>query len=306
MSYPIDPRLPLASEVRRIAVEEIEGALGHLAAVRDDPATALHECRKQLKSLRALLHLVRSGDRAFVRAENARFRDASAGLAGPREATALIETLDRLAEAFPDETADGTLSPVRDRLVARYDSVLDGNLAKAVTAAVASCQVGLQQVEKFSLPDEPENVADILAHGVRRTMRRARKALQKAKTRGEQGDFHDLRKALKAHSKHLSLMKRLWPSPVKAQRKAVDALAEKLGELHDIFVLRGLLRDEAFGSRAETRLLARLSQRSERKLRKTCLAGASGLFRDSPKLSAKKIARRVRDCRAEPQLGAAE
>ena len=132
MSYPIDPRLPLTSEVRRIAVEEIEGALGHLAAARDDPDTALHECRKRLKSLRALLRLVRSGDEAFAQAENARYRDASAGLAGPREATALIETVDRLAEAFPDETADGTLSPVRDRLVARYDSVLDGNLAKAV------------------------------------------------------------------------------------------------------------------------------------------------------------------------------
>ena len=55
---------------------------------------------------------------------------------------------------------------------------------------------------------------------------------------------------------HLSLLKKFWPSPVKARRKAIDALGEKLGDLHDIFVLRALLLDEAqpLGSRAETRL----------------------------------------------------
>ena len=56
-----------------------KSALGHLAAARDEPDKALHECRKRLKSLRALLRLVRSGDKAFVRAENARYREVSAG-----------------------------------------------------------------------------------------------------------------------------------------------------------------------------------------------------------------------------------
>ena len=123
MSYRIDPRLPLTSEVQRIAAEEIDGALEHLAAARDNPDKALHECRKRLKSMRALLRLVRSGDEAFARAENARYREVSARLAGAREAAALIETLDRLADAFPDETADGALDPVRDRLVARRGGI---------------------------------------------------------------------------------------------------------------------------------------------------------------------------------------
>jgi CHAD domain-containing protein len=132
-------------------------------------------------------------------------------------------------------------------------------------------------------------------------MRRARKSLQKAETRGEPDDFHDLRKAVKAHSMHLSLLKKLWPSSVKAQRKAVDALGELLGELHDVFVLRALIEDEGkpLGGGAETRLLARLLKRSERKLRKACLAEASKLFSDSPRHSAKKLARKARDDLAE-------
>ena len=138
MSYRIDPRLPLTFEVQRIAAEEIDDALGHLAAAADNPDKALHACRKRLKSIRALLRLVRPGDEAFARAENARYRDVSARLAGARQATALIETLDRLADAFPKEAADGALDPVRERLVARRGGVLDNDLAKAVAPAVAA------------------------------------------------------------------------------------------------------------------------------------------------------------------------
>ncbi|WP_292090159.1 CHAD domain-containing protein, partial [Mesorhizobium sp.] len=72
-------------------------------------------------------------------------------------------------------------------------------------------------------------------------LRRAKKALDKASSRGEADDFHDLRKACKTHSMHLSLLGRLWPAPIKARRKAVDKLGERLGELHDVFVMRALL-----------------------------------------------------------------
>jgi CHAD domain-containing protein len=303
MSYRIDASLPLTSEVRRIAAEELEGALGHLSAAHEEPDEALHECRKRLKALRALLRLIRSGDKAFFRAENARYRDVFARLAGPREAAALIETVDRLAKAFPDEAASGELSTVRDRLVARRDGILSNGADLAIEEAAAACRAGLRQIEKLALPDQPEGAADILADGVRRTMRRAGKALEKARTRGHPEDFHELRKALKAHSKHLLLLKKLWPSPAKARRKAVDELAERLGDLHDIFVLRALLKDKGqpLGGPSETRLLARLSKRSERELEKTCLDAAAGLFQDSPKRSVRKVARKIQHDFAELQ-----
>ena len=295
MSYRIDPRLRLTSEVQRIASDEIEDALEHLAAAADNPDKALHACRKRLKSIRALLRLVRPGDEAFARAENARYREVSARLAGAREAAALIETLDRLADAFPKETADGALDSVRERLVARRGGVMDDDLAKAIAPAVAACKAGLRKVGKLALPDQPERAADILAEGAGKAMRRARKALSKAKNGGEPDDFHDLRKAVKAHAMHLSLLKKFWPLPVKARRKAVDALGEKLGELHDIFVLRARFLDEAqpLGSHAETRLPDRLAKRMERKLGKICLTEASRLFDDDSKRTAKKLFREI-------------
>ncbi|PDQ18131.1 metal-binding protein [Mesorhizobium sanjuanii] len=298
MSFRIDPRLPLTGEVRRILVEEIGKALVHLNTAHDRPEQGLHKCRKRLKNVRALLRLVRSGDETFCQTENQCYRQVSALLAGPREATALVETIDRLAASFPEHCAGGGLNEVRDRLVARQQQLHGGaGLGAAIGAATAACEEGINRVESLVLPDQPEQAADVLAEGARATLRRARKALDKAGSRGEADDFHDLRKAAKTHGMHLSLLGRLWPTPIKARRKAVDGLGERLGELHDVFVMRALLDadDQPLGSRQETRLLGKLLKRSEKSLRKTCLAEAAELFGDSPKRSTRKLARKVRE-----------
>lgn len=305
MSFRIDPRLPLTGEVRRILGEEIGKALAHLAVARDQPEQALHKCRKRLKSARALLRLVRSGNETFCRTENQCYRQVAALLAGPREATALVETVDRLAAAFPEQVAGGGLDSVRDRLIARQHEMHAGaGLDAAIGAATAACEEGLIRIERLLLPDLPEHAADVLAEGARKTLRRARQALDRAGSRGEAEDFHDLRKAAKTHSMHLSLLGRLWPTPIKVRRKAVDELGERLGELHDVFVMRVLLEadGEPLGDAQDTRLLGKLLKRSEKSLKKSCLAGAAELFGDSPKRSTKKLARNARDDLAGPVL----
>ncbi len=316
MSYRIDPRLPLTAEVRRILAEEVGKALAHLYAASDKPEQALHKCRKRLKAARALLRLVRSGDETFCRTENQCYRQVAALLAGPREATALVETIDRLAAGFPEQSAGGGLDAVRDRLVARRRELHDGaGLDAAIGAAIAACEEGIGRIEKLALPDQPEQSADVLAEGARITLRRARKALDKAGSRGEADDFHDLRKAAKTHGVHLSLLGRLWPAPIKARRKAVDDLGERLGELHDVFVMRALLDadEQPLGTPQETRLLGKLLKRSEKSLKKACLAEAADLFSDNPKRSTRKLARKVRDdlvarrkCRKTPARPSAD
>ncbi|UVC16228.1 CHAD domain-containing protein [Mesorhizobium onobrychidis] len=298
MSYRIDPRLPLTGEVRRILAEEIGKALVHLDAAHDRPEQGLHKCRKRLKSARALLRLVRSGDETFCRTENQCYRQVAALLAGPREATALVETIDRLTASFPKQSTGGGLDAVRDRLVARQHELHGGvGLDAAIAAAIAACEEGINRIDMLALPDQPEQAADVLAEGARITLRRARKALDKAGSRGEADDFHDLRKAAKTHGMHLSLLGRLWPTPIKVRRKAVDELGERLGELHDVFVMRELLdaADRPLGSPQETRLLSKLLKRSEKSLKKTCLAVATDLFGDSPRGSTRKLARKARD-----------
>ena len=62
MSYRLGKK-SLAREVQRVAREELEGVLKEVLTVADQPrSTAVHEARKHLKKVRALLRLLRPGD----------------------------------------------------------------------------------------------------------------------------------------------------------------------------------------------------------------------------------------------------
>ncbi|MER9976948.1 CHAD domain-containing protein, partial [Mesorhizobium sp. M0085] len=180
MSFRIDPRMSLTGEVRRILAEEIGKVIDHLNAARDRPEPGLHKCRKRLKNVRALLRLVRSGDETFCVTENQCYRQVAALLAGPREATALVETIDRLAASFPEQSAGDGLGAVRDRLVARQHELHGGGgLDAAIGAAISACEEGVARIDKLALPDKPEQAADVLAEVASTTLRRARNALYK-------------------------------------------------------------------------------------------------------------------------------
>lgn len=307
MSYRIEPSLPVTAEVRRIAADEIGKAIGDLAASRTDPEKGLHDCRKRLKKLRALFRLVRPGDEEFCRTENARYRDVARTLAGAREATALIETLDRLVKALPDQTAAGELDSVRSALLARRDALVRERtgLEETVNAAVEACEQGRAALAGLILPDDPEAAADVLADGAGKTLRRARRALDTAGKRGQPEDFHELRKCVKAHWMHVLLLHRFWPRPVKSRRKALDALGERLGELNDIFVMRRLIKSdgEALGSKEQLKLLGQLMKRSEKALRRQCLREAELLFGEARKPIVRKIADRYQAGASESQPG---
>lgn len=298
MSFSIDPRLPLTAEVQRIAGEEIDKITAFLDSARDNPEKGLHNARKRIKALRALLRLVRPGDEAFCRAENDRFREISKAIAGPRQASALIETIDRLIADFPENADAAGLAGIR-AMLARYRATIaygETGLGATLDLAVAECRLAADAFDRLSLPDNPDEAADILAEGALTALRRARKGLELSRERGEADDFHELRKAVKTHAAHLSLLRKLWPSPVKPRREQADLLGESLGELHDVFVMRALIdtRESPFDG-AEPKHLVRLLKRSEKALRKLCIAGAEELFEDKPKRAARKLAKTFRD-----------
>ncbi|GLS31662.1 CHAD domain-containing protein [Mesorhizobium albiziae] len=312
MTYRIDPKLSLTGEIRRIAGVRIGKAVESLEASRTEPEKGLHNARKRFKELRALFALIRSGDRGFCRKENRRYRDIARTIAGPREATALIETLDRLAKEFPESCAGGELDNVRDALVARRERIAHdrADLGPVIDAAIASCGEGRMALHGVVLPDDPQLAADVLAEGSGRTLRHAARSLAAAAKRGKPEDFHNLRKAVKAHRMHLSLLRGVWPRPQKSRRKAVEALGDQLGDLNDIFVMRWLIDAEGreLGARKQLALLRRLLKRSEKRLRKTCLKDARRLFGEKRKPTLRKIADRYQSSagNAPPQADTAD
>lgn len=280
MSFRIEPSRPLAQEVRRLALRQNEAALARLDLARGDHASGLHETRKSIKKLRALLRLVRAADEDFYKSENARYRDISGALAPLREASALVETLDRLVAAHPKKEF---LPPVREWLAGRRERIAGDTAAldKAIDAAVAGCEAG----HAVLAGRQWENVdASVLAAGAGAAIARWRKALRRAESRGEEEDFHGLRKAAKAHLAHLGLLARMWPAAAPKYRKRLDALAERLGELNDVFVLRRAFRSGALvlPEGIGTGPLLRLLDKKVVRIEAACVKQARKLYESRP------------------------
>lgn len=244
MSFRLQRGRPCDAELRRVTLYQIGLAETHCRNVADNPLKAPHEARKAIKKIRATLRLARSADPEFYRAENARWRDISAALAGPREMAALIETVDRFIGEFGSPANRTTLLTLRARLVVRLDalSAETSALEAAAQRCVQGCAAAKESVVAWNLPSGRKAGAHLLARGVKAAWNEAEAARKRAARLGEEDDFHDLRKAVKRHWTHLGLLQDFWPGPVKQRRKAVEALGEALGELNDIYVMESLIR----------------------------------------------------------------
>jgi CHAD domain-containing protein len=275
---------------RRIVAGQCARAIEEVAAA--DVPEAVHAVRKRCKRLRALFRLVRPVFPDYA-AANGAVRDAAQVLSGTRDADVLIAT----AEA----------------LFARHGRTLDRRAVAAVRAALgarrdiaAGAAGGCGQIEA-RLGEFREAIGDIAARsadwsltgsgvkalrgGYAATYRRARKDMRRAVRRGAHEDFHEWRKPVKYHANQTLLLRRLLPGGAGRRTDALDALAETLGDAHDLFVLREVLAGDEAGladGQGVREIVAKVDARCTR-LEAAALRTGARLFATSPGAMARQI-----------------
>lgn len=280
-AFRIDPARKLRDEFGRIVDETCDAVAAHLNAA--DHGRGLHEARKALKKLRALLRLVRAAEPRSLRVQERRLRNAARAIAGSREATAAVETLDRLIAAHPDKIVDCRLGEIRSHLLARCARMAGAELDAARGAAGALCIEARDRLRELAFDARLSDDA-VLADGMERTLRHWKKALEAAGKNGEAEDFHELRKAVKAHWAQLGLLRAFGLRGMGRRREAVEVLGERLGELNDLHVMREAVAQGTFGLPADldTRAFDRLLKRQARALAAETLPQAKRLLDSRP------------------------
>ena len=272
-------RLPLddlpagfASLVRRESKRLTGPAHGQAAAA--DQVAAVHGLRKSLKRLRALILLADTPDqRRPLHDLDRRLRDLGRAYAPLRDTAVLAETLDRLV-------ADGTIRPKSLAVHVRATLTADGGTHQddIDPLAIASARdAALSKLAALSFDDVTLDTAIAAAGRTYKTARRARRAVESDDT-GEA--FHDWRKRVQRHARHMQLLVDLWPAEMAARCDTAKALAEQLGQEHDLAELDRRLASISIGP-AQRRALERARQamadrRAE--LRRTSLALGDLLF----------------------------
>src|SRR3954452_22288248 len=233
-TYRIDPSEPVADEVRRVARGRIDHAIDQLSGnAESSRAQSVHEARKDMKKLRALLRLVRGelGEDVYSR-ENAGFRETGRRLSGVRDADVMILTLADLERRYGE--LPGAARKLRPALVAHRFRVSAGSTRPAVQTVIDTLGHARQRVDEWPLDSAG---FDLFREGLERVYRRGRKAYRRAEELPSAEHMHDWRKRAKDLWYGVSLLEEAWKPVMSALADEAHALSERLGDEHDVSVL---------------------------------------------------------------------
>jgi len=263
MAFKIETDEPLGREITRIARERIERVVESLAEKPHPSAESIHSARKDLKSMRALLRLA-SGSilDETRRAENLLFRDTGRSLSPLRDSHALVEALRRFAKGKPGNDSNNSRAPrgIRSDFINKVCCRIEREAVKklpedTLRQLTEALQGAARNVAHWfdGLSFEPGNEWEVFVGcGLRRTYRRGKNIVAQLESLGREnaGDetWHELRKCSKALGYQLRLLRQLWPELLETLLAQIDQLSEKLGDDHDLAVLRGRLLSEPYNA----------------------------------------------------------
>ncbi len=242
MGYQYRKRESALAGTRRIALEQIAGMRRDYRNGGMDPAANIHKFRRRCKQLRALLRLVRTGLGQPQHKEADRlFRDAARGLAGLRDARVRRESLEKLRRRFPASGNSGYL----DRLLREFKEQEHRSLQEA-DAQIAWFADQFPAFKQNVLgwhfnPDEDR----VLLEGFSKTYKQARHNMRAAYRTASPNVFHVWRKSVKYHYYQLCLLQRAWPAVLMPMSREAKALADLLGDEHDLTILEAALREDS-------------------------------------------------------------
>jgi CHAD domain-containing protein len=293
---------PRAAGLRRVILGQLDRAIELLEDQRASAdEQAVHELRKIIKRVRAIVRLLREelGAKRFAR-EDAALRDCGRRVAGARDAEVMVGTLEALCKREPKLAKSrmrggrGGVEGLRAQLVAERDAV-GGVREEAVRGAVAADLRAIRtRVAAWELHEHAKDPTGLLAPGIERVYGEGRRRMRRARrSDGDLEAMHAWRKRVKALRYAAETVDRRGKSrETKSGRRLhrtarrADRLGELLGEEHDLALLERVVRGRKklfVDERKQRKRLLRAIARRRRRLRKRALREGERLYERKPK-----------------------
>ena len=252
---------------------------------KEDPAGGIHSARKDIKKIRSVLRLLRPelGEKTY-RAENQRYREAGRALSGSRDAAVKVETLAALEERFGHGLPSASAWSWK-RVLERERGEAAGEIAdsEAIDAAVEALSAGREAAAEWSLGGSWK----LFGPGLTEGYRQGRKGMAEVAEDPDPELVHEWRKRSKDLWYDLRLIRRAWPEVLEPTVDQVHALADLLGDHHDLTVLgEDLAGRPRVGSQG--RMTALIEQR-QGELLDEALALGERLYAEKPKAFIRRI-----------------
>ncbi|MGH7588508.1 MAG: CHAD domain-containing protein [Gemmatimonadota bacterium] len=259
MPYRLLDHEPPGPGLRRIAVEQIRAATLRLEECQPDPQEAIHDVRKRLKKVRAILRLARHeiGEVLYA-GENARYRDLGRLLAPLRDSHTRLEAVRGLREhhraLLARDSFQGVENLLRVDRSRRAAGFTDGEIRRQALSA-------LREVERGPAAWPLDGCSfDALRPGLLRVYRQGRTRMKAACARPSPDRYHDWRKRAKYLGYQLRILEPAWPAVLTTTKKELHDMTALLGEAHDLSELEVAVRalEAPFSNGPQVELLSDL------------------------------------------------
>jgi CHAD domain-containing protein len=290
MSYRLKTHEALASGIRRIAREQLEGAL---CKIVQPPAgneiDAIHDLRRHIKKTRALLRLVRGeiGEKIY-REENRQLRNVGREFSGLRDAGVRLQVIDGFRKQVDEEDAfPATARTLEQELLALTDS-----FPTRQEQATAALQRVCDRIEGWPLEDLG---MDDLCCALKEAYRRGRKCFRCVCAEPTPENFHSWRKRTKDLWYQARILQKLNEPVLCAMADSAQRLGHHLGKLHDLAFFRTWLQAVDQAVETERTVLLGLVCKHEHELERIALDLGARFFAEKPSAFERRVIRYARD-----------
>ena len=238
MAFEVKTGVQLGQGIQKVTRKQIARICKELAQAKPDkPGKTVHEARKGLKKVRAVLRLVRRevGGKEYKR-ENRRFRAVAAALSPRRDAEVLTQTLKKWRGKDVEESEKHALVKLDKVVLGRYEQAFES--ADGDKQLRPLLKQARRKVESWPLHDL--SWKDV-CRGLKDNYRRVRKAYETAARQPTNDNLHQWRKRVKDLMYQLRLLGPTCPRLLGALARELKSLSEFLGDDHDLAMLEEAL-----------------------------------------------------------------
>jgi CHAD domain-containing protein len=215
------------------------------------------------------------------RRENEALRHAARGLSTARDAEAMLETLDSLSKRYVGQLPETTFHQIRERLQDRRDAQRSQLIGSSIAGEAAD---ELHAVRSRQPEWRLERGGwEAVEPGLRRSYRDGRQGFSRARSDPAAADWHGWRKRVKDLWYQERLLAPAGGPAIDGQAKDAHALADVLGDEHDLGVLKATLASDQMTPPVDLDSVIELIGHRRRELRGEAVRLGARVYSERPK-----------------------
>jgi CHAD domain-containing protein len=279
----------VSNEIRRIVLQQLDRATSELTSIGDPESDeAIHDARRRVKKIRAIIRLVRPVLDKEHRADPA-LRRVSKLLAPVADGQGVIDTLNHILKRYRRELPPKTAEAIRSDLVDRGKRI-DSQASKegVLEKAQMTLRAERQRVKQWKINADGFRA---VAPGLKASVRRARSAMVDAWMNPTASHHHTWRRHVKNHWFHVRLLGARCGYRLQSYQRQLEALDGILGEYHNLVLLHEVLVSDTTLAQNEVARCLTIVERYQRALRRNAHVLGIRVYSEKPR----RFVRRVRE-----------